>query len=39
MNIHRKLRPEEIQTLESNMCSASDWNSVEVAEEFDPRHV
>ena len=39
MNIYRKLRPEEIQTLESNMCSASDWNSVEVAEEFDPRHV
>lgn len=39
MNIYRKLRPEEIQTLESNMCSAADWNSVEVAEEFDPRHV
>ena len=39
MNIYRKLRPEEIQTLESNMCSASDWDSVDVAEEFDPRHV
>lgn len=39
MNIYRKLRPEEVRTLESHMCSAADWDLVEVAEGFDPRHV
>lgn len=39
MKSYRKLFPEEIKALESNMCSASDWNLVEVAEDFDPVHV
>ena len=36
---YRKLEKEEIETLEARMCSASDWNDVEVAEGFSVEHV
>ena len=35
----RKLTSEEIRILESQMCTASDWSDVEVAEGFAPNHV
>ncbi len=36
---YRKLEKEEIEALEARMCSASDWNDVEVAEGFSVEHV
>lgn len=35
----RKLDSEEISVLKSQMCSATDWNQVVVAEDFDPQYV
>ena len=34
MKKYRKLTDEEIKTLERQMCSSSDWDEVEVAENF-----
>ena len=39
MEKYRKLTTEEIAAMESHSCFAEDWNSVEVAEGFDARHV
>ena len=36
---YRKLTISEIETLKSQMCSASDWNEIEVAEGFRPETV
>lgn len=39
MKNYRKLSENEIHTLQANMCSAADWNDVEVADDFSPCHV
>ena len=39
MNNYRKLTLDEISALQANMCSASDWNEVEVVEGFEPCHI
>ena len=39
MKKYRKLTSEEISALQVNMCSASDWNDVEVVEGFEPCHI
>ncbi|MGN1210405.1 MAG: DUF4954 family protein [Candidatus Cryptobacteroides sp.] len=39
MSNYRKLTGEEISRLESQMCSASDWSQIEVAEGFSTDHV
>jgi hypothetical protein len=39
MTRYRKLREVEIETLKAQMCSASDWNQVEVADGFMPERV
>ena len=39
MNNYRKLTLDEISALQANMCSASDWNEVEVVEGFAPCHI
>ena len=39
MKKYRKLTGIEIAALKSQMCSASDWTSVEVAEDFSPEHI
>lgn len=39
MKKFRKLTDSEIVRLQAQMCTASDWNSIEVAEGFDPAHV
>lgn len=39
MNPYRKLTPSEIQDLKSRMCSASDWDQIEVAQDFIPDHI
>ncbi len=39
MNNYRKLTPEEVAALKSQACAAEDWDSVEVADGFDPRYV
>lgn len=36
---YRKLTPAEIGVLEGQMCSASDWSQIEVAEGFAPEYV
>ena len=36
---YRKLTAVEIETLKSQMCTAVDWNEIEVAEDFVPRYV
>lgn len=36
---YRKLTPEEIGVLKSQMCSATDWEQIEVAEGFDTEYV
>ncbi len=36
---YRPLTPIEIEQLQSQDCSAKDWNAIEVAEGFDPRYV
>lgn len=39
MKNYRKLTVAEIGMLESQMCTAADWDEVEVAEDFDARYV
>lgn len=39
MKVYRKLNKEEIEILERQMCSASDWNLVEVTEGFSTDYV
>lgn len=39
MKKYRKLTDEEIKTLERQMCSSSDWDEVEVAENFSTDYV
>jgi len=38
-NTYRKLTAQEIETLKSQMCTAVDWNEIEVAEGFAPKYV
>src|SRR5574344_1422318 len=38
-NMFRKLTAEEISSLESNGCTAEDWNDVEVSPRFDATKV
>ena len=39
MEKYRKLTEKEIAILQAQMCTASDWNDVEVAEGFTPEYV
>lgn len=39
MEKFRRLTSEEIEVLKSQMCYASDWNAIEVAEDFSPENV
>ena len=39
MKDYRKLTQQEIEMLKSQMCTASDWNLIEVSEGFSPEHV
>lgn len=39
MENFRRLTSEEIEVLKSQMCSASDWDTIEVAEGFSPENV
>ena len=39
MTSYRKLTSEEIKVLKSRMCSASDWETVEVAQDFTPEYI
>ncbi len=39
MKPYRKLTPEEIELMQSNMCTAADWNNIEVADGFEARYV
>ncbi len=39
MTVYRKLSAEEISVLRSHMCTAADWNDVEVTEDFTPEYV
>lgn len=39
MKKYRKLTGIEIAALKSQMCSASDWASIEVVEDFSPEHI
>ena len=39
MKNYRRLTAPEIDILVSRMCSATDWNSIEVAEDFVPEHI
>ena len=36
---YRKLTRQEVEILESQMCTASDWNLIEVSEDFSPEYV
>ena len=36
---YRKLTSQEIEVLRRQMCTASDWNQIEVAEDFNPEYV
>ena len=36
---YRKLTSQEIEVLRRQMCTASDWDQIEVAEDFDPEYV
>lgn len=38
-NTYRKLTAQEIETLKSQMCTAVDWDEIEVAEGFAPEYV
>lgn len=38
-NDYRSLTIDEIETLERQGCSAEDWTRINVAEDFDPKHV
>lgn len=35
----RRLTDEEVNVLKEQMCSASDWSTIEVAQDFSPEHV
>ena len=39
MEKYRRLTSEEIEVLKSQMCYASDWDTIEVAEDFSPENV
>lgn len=39
MKVYRKLTPDEVSVLQSQMCTATDWSTVEVALDFSPAHV
>ena len=39
MTGYRLLTPDEIVRLKSQMCTASDWTTIEVAEDFNPENV
>lgn len=39
MEVFRKLTQNEIEVLKAQMCSASDWDRIEVAEDFAPEHI
>lgn len=36
---YRKLTPQEIEVLKRQMCTAADWDQIEVAEDFTPDYV
>ena len=36
---YRKLTPQEVETLKRQMCTATDWEQIEVAEDFNPDYV
>lgn len=36
---YRKLTPQEVETLKRQMCTAADWEQIEVAEDFTPDYV
>ena len=36
---YRKLTPQEIEALKRQMCTAADWEQIEVAEDFNPDYV
>ena len=36
---YRKLTPQEIEVLKRQMCTAADWEQIEVAEDFNPDYV
>ena len=39
MKNYRKLTAEEISLMKSQMCTATDWDSIEVADGFKAEHV
>ncbi len=39
MNSYRKLTAEEISVLKQQMCSATDWDMIDVSEDFNARYV
>jgi len=39
MKTFRKLTPDEIAALQSQMCTAADWSCIEVAQGFSPEYV
>lgn len=39
MERFRRLTPNEIESLKGQMCSAADWSTIEVAQDFSPEHV
>jgi hypothetical protein len=39
MERFRRLTQNEIESLKEQMCSAADWNTIEVAQDFSPEHV
>ena len=39
MKKYRKLTSEEIAVLQANMCTAADWNDIDVAEDFSPCYI
>ena len=36
---YRKLTPQEVEILKRQMCTATDWEQIEVAEDFNPDYV
>ena len=39
MERFRRLTQDEIESLKKQMCSAADWSTIEVAQDFSPEHV
>ncbi|MBQ3245824.1 MAG: DUF4954 family protein [Bacteroidales bacterium] len=39
MDGFRKLSEGEVRTLEAHLCTAADWDMIEVSEDFSPEHV